>query len=166
MSTSFKTVLCASLLGASVLLALHAGPVSAAEPTGAAAEVLALVKAQWAAENQNKPAAQAWGSIADDYTEFNPQVPTLVEGKALAARFYEASLQGGDKGLVSEMVNPHVQVYGDTAILSYNYAGMTKDKDGKVQGNFAKSTRVYVRQGGEWKLVHANFAPVVSPDGP
>jgi hypothetical protein len=24
----------------------------------------------------------------------------------------------------------------------------------------AKSTRVYVKQNGSWKLVHANFAPV------
>ncbi|MFC5578302.1 hypothetical protein ACFPOA_09805 [Lysobacter niabensis] len=99
-----------------------------------------------------------------DYTEFNPDVPTLIEGKATAARFYEASLQGGDKGLVSEMINPHVQTYGDTAILTYNFAGMTKGSDGKIHNTFAKSTRIYVKQGGAGKLVHANFAPVITPD--
>lgn len=151
-----------ALLPLAVGLLLASGPLAAAEP-GAAAEVMALAKAQWSAEDQNKTAAQAWSSVADDYTEFNAVVPTLVEGKATAARFYDASLQSGDKGMVSEMINPHVQVYGDTAILAYNYAGVTKDHSGKMQPNLAKSTRVYVRQNGKWMLVHANFAPVVNP---
>lgn len=127
-------------------------------------EIMALARAQWAAEDGNKPASEAWTTIADDYTEFNPVVPVLVEGKALAGRFYEASRKSGDTGVVSEMLNPHVQFYGDTAILSYNFAGVTKDKDGKQSPNLAKSTRVYVKQGGKWMLVHANFAPVTVPD--
>ncbi|MFS8063326.1 MAG: DUF4440 domain-containing protein [Luteimonas sp.] len=146
-----------------IALMLAAGPLLSAEPSGAAADVIAVAKAQWAAENQNKPSSQALASIADDYTEFNGDVPTLLEGKAIAGRFYDASLQSGDKALVSEMVNPHVQVYGDAAILTYNYAGVTKGSDGKMHNNFAKSSRVYVKQGGDWKLVHANFAPVVAP---
>lgn len=158
--TSTNT-LCRTLLPLAIGLMLAAGTVAAAEPTGVAAEVMAAAQAQWAAENDNKPASQTMSSIADDYTEFNPIVPTLVEGKAMAAKFYTASLQSGDKTLVSEMINPHVQVYGDAAILTYNYAGMTKDGDGKMHNNAAKSTRVYVKQGGNWKLVHANFAPVV-----
>jgi len=53
-----------------------------------------------------------------------------------------------------------VQVYGDVAILSYNFIGVDKDRDGKTESVFAKSTRVYVKKGGKWLLVHANFAPV------
>ena len=156
-----KTIRTTSLpLAIGLMLAI--GTAAAAEPTGVAADVIAVAKAQWAAENESKPASQSMASIADDYTEFNPIVPTLVEGKAMAARFYTASLQSGDKNLVSEMANPHVQVYGDTAILTYNYAGMIKGGDGKMQNSVAKSTRVYVKQGGDWKLVHANFAPVVA----
>ena len=56
------------------------------------------------------------------------------------------------------MLNPKVQVYGDTAILSYNFFGLEQNKDGKVTPSRAKSTRVYVKQGGRWMLVHANFA--------
>lgn len=124
-------------------------------------EIIALTKAQWAAENQNKPTTEAWTSIAEDYTEFNPVVPTLVEDKAMAARFYNAGLDSPNTYPVSEMLNPRVQFYGDTAILTYNYAGMTRDKDGKMTPNLAKSSRVYVRQNGRWMMVHANFAPVV-----
>ncbi len=148
------------VLPAVLAMLVFVGQASAAEDPAAAAEVMALVKAQWASEDQNRPAAQSWGSVADDYTEFNPEVPTLIKGKAMAGRFFDASLQGGGKGLVSEMLNPHVQVYGDTAILTYNFAGMASDRDGKLDSNFAKSTRVYARQNGKWMLVHANFAPV------
>jgi len=68
----------------------------------------------------------------------------------------------GDKAMFSDMQNPKVQVYGDTAILTYNFAGIRRDKDAKLIPATAKSTRVYVRQGGKWVLVHANFAPVPS----
>ncbi len=34
---------------------------------------------------------------------------------------------------------------------------------GKTSPSLAKSTRVYAKPGGQWKLVHANFAPVTSP---
>jgi ketosteroid isomerase-like protein len=152
-----------AMLPVACVFAALAGPVPAAENPAVAAEVMAAARAQWAAQDQNKPAAQSYATVADDYTEFNAQAPVLMEGKALNGRFFDASLQGGDKGLVSEMLNPHVQVYGDTAILSYNYAGMLKDREGKIDYNFAKSTRVYVKQGGKWMLVHANFAPVTTP---
>jgi ketosteroid isomerase-like protein len=61
------------------------------------------------------------------------------------------------------MVNPKVQVYGDAAILTYNFVGVTKDKDGKTSPSTAKSTRVYAKMNGKWMLVHANFAPVGTP---
>ncbi len=150
----------------SLPLLLSAALVTAPSMAGAqnADEIMNLARAQWAAENQNQSTAQAWSSVSDDYTEFNPVVPVLVEGKAMAGRFYEAGLKSGGKGLVSEMLNPHVQFHGDAAILTYNYAGMDQDKDGKITPNLAKSTRVYVKEGGKWMLVHANFAPVVSPE--
>ena len=151
------------LLPLGLALLLAAGPGLAQQPSPAVAEIMAVVKAQWAGEDGRKSAAQAHASLAEDYTEFNPEVPVLLKGKELAGRIYEASLQGGDKSLASEMLNPHVQVHGDAAILTYNFAGLVKGSDGKLKSNLAKSTRVYVRQAGEWKLVHANFAPAWSP---
>lgn len=129
-----------------------------------AEEIMALAKAQWAAENQNKPAAEAMASVADEYTEFNPVLPVLLEGKAMAIRFYEGNMKGGGTGVVSEMLNPHVQFHGDVAILTYNYAGIDRDKDGKISPNLAKSTRVYAKKDGKWMLVHANFGAVVAPN--
>ncbi|MGA8212820.1 MAG: hypothetical protein WB799_04460 [Candidatus Sulfotelmatobacter sp.] len=57
--------------------------------------------------------------------------------------------------MVTEIINPKVQVYGDTAILTYNFAGLRQAKDGKIEPDTAKVTRVYVKQTGKWMLVHA-----------
>lgn len=151
------------LVFAAIALALIAIPINQAiAASGNADEIMALAKTQWAAENAMKPTSEAWTHVAEDYTEFNADLPTRVDGKAMAAKFYDAANQSGDVGIVSEMQNAKVQFYGDTAILTYNYAGMTKSRDGKVKPSIAKSTRVYVKQNGNWMLVHANFAPVVA----
>jgi ketosteroid isomerase-like protein len=119
-------------------------------------EIIAIVKAQWAAENK-KNTAEALKNVADDFTEFNSDFATRLDGKALAVRLGEAGNKGSGQTLASEMANEKVQVYGDVAILTYNYVGMSMDKDGKTEPARAKSTRVYVKQGGKWMLVHANF---------
>jgi ketosteroid isomerase-like protein len=125
-------------------------------------EVIAVTKAQWAA-GRAKNMAEAGKNIADDYTEFNGDAATRIEGKALSGRIEEANSKDPGVELLSEMLNPKVQVYGDTAILSYNFLGITQGKDGKVASNRAKSTRIYVKQGGKWMLVHANFQPDPKP---
>ena len=69
---------------------------------------------------------------------------------------------GSGQLILAQMSNEHVQVYGDVAILSYNYFGAAREADGKVENITAKSSRVYVKKNNEWWLVHANFAPVVT----
>lgn len=123
-----------------------------------AKEVIAITKAQWAAEMRND-VATAMKNVADDYTEFNPDYPTRLDGKEINWHLAEA-LAGSSSSLVAaEMANAKVQVYGNVAILTYNFIGSTKDKEGVVEAVRAKSTRVYVKNGGQWWLVHANFAP-------
>jgi len=130
---------------------------------GTEEEVIKATYAQWAAEIAKDDAGSA-AILADEYTEFNSNYPTRVDGKALNTRLYEAMAEGGGSMLAGEMANPKVQVYGDVAILTYNFLGVNKNADGETSTNLAKSTRVYVKQGGAWKLVHANFAPVSSDD--
>jgi ketosteroid isomerase-like protein len=127
--------------------------------TQVADEIMALAKAQWAAymANPNDIAGQ-YKNASDDYTEFNPAYSTRIDGKALNMRLAEANSKDPSRRLAAEMLNAKVQVYGDVAILSYNYAGVASNKDGVVEPVRAKSTRVYAKQGGSWKLVHANFA--------
>ena len=147
--------------GTMALLLMMGTPVRAADNPQVAAEIMALARAQWAAEIAGQPMAQQNASLADDYTEFNGDFPTLLVGKTMATRMGEVT--PNDKAMFSDMQNGRVQVYGDTAILTYNFAGIRAGADGKTQPQITKSTRVYVKEGGNWMLVHANFAPVFAP---
>ena len=146
--------------GTIALLLMIGTQVQAAENPQVAAEVMALARAQWASEIAGEPMAQQNLSLADDYTEFNGDFPTLLVGKAMSTRMGEVT--PNDKAMYSDMQNARVQVYGDTAILTYNFAGLRRAPDGKVAPSLAKSTRVYAKQSGQWKLVHANFAPLAA----
>ncbi len=145
-------------LGAIAALLAVSAPAVAGENPKVAAEVIALARSQWASEMANQSPAQQLVTVADDYTEFNPDYPTLLVGKSMALQMLAVPPYA--KTMFSEMQNPRVQVYGDTAILTYNYAGITVGADGKNKPTTAKSTRVYAKNGGRWMLVHANFAPV------
>jgi ketosteroid isomerase-like protein len=144
--------------GVIAAMLIVSAPARAGDDPKVAAEVIALARAQWASEIAGQTSAQQMSAIADDYTEFNGDYPTLLVGKSVAAGM--ADIPPWAKAVYSDMQNPRVQVYGDTAILTYNFAGITRSSDGKTQPAIAKSTRVYVKQGGKWMMVHANFAPV------
>ena len=123
-------------------------------------EIVSMVKAQWAAEIADPTNMTAmFKDFSDDYTEFNGEFATRLEGKSLNMRLSEPAGKDPNRTMVSEMLNPKVQVYGDVAILSYNYAGVSKNKDGEMKPVRAKSTRVYAKLDGKWKMVHANFSP-------
>ena len=146
--------------GTIALLLMIGAPVQAADNLQVAAEITALARSQWASEIAGEPMSQQNTTLADDYTEFNGDFPTLLVGKTMSTRMGEVT--PSDKAMYSDMQNARVQVYGDTAILTYNFAGLRRAADGKVSPSLAKSTRVYVRTSGQWKLVHANFAPVAA----
>ena len=120
-------------------------------------EIIAITYAVWKAEME-KNSAETNKILADDYTEFNSDYSTRLDGKEVIMKYYDALNLGSGKVIAAEMLNPKVQVYGDVAILSYNYSGMTQDRDGKTTPVKAISTRVYVKMDGKWKLVQANFA--------
>ena len=65
--------------------------------------------------------AQQNATLADDYTEFNGDFPTLLVGKTMSTRMGRS--RPTTRRCTSELQNGRVQVYGDTAILTYNFAG-------------------------------------------
>ncbi|MCE3285469.1 MAG: hypothetical protein K0R70_1725 [Steroidobacteraceae bacterium] len=120
-----KTVAGAAM--AAMLLLVSANDALAGDDPKVAAEVMALARAQWAAEVAGKNVAEQSVATAEAYTEFNPDFPMRLEGKALANRLTEAQSLDGSKSLAADMVNPKVQVYGDTAVLTYNFVGIVRD---------------------------------------
>src|ERR1051325_8969874 len=127
--------------------------------------VIAMTKAQWAAEIKDPTnVADQSKDMSDDYTEFNGDYATRLDGKAMNSRLAEAAGKNSGKTVGAEMANPKVQVYnGNVAILTYNYVGLSQDKDGKTTPNRAKSTRVYVKKDNKWMLVQANLAAAPLP---
>ncbi len=132
------------------------------QPRGAAAEsVVAITKAEWNALMQKNTAA-ALENVADDCTIWVPEFPNRLNGKEQIYNTNEAQSTGSGELILAEMSNEHVQVYGNVAVLSYNFFGVAREADGKIENITAKSSRVYVKKGSEWWLVHANFAPVIA----
>ena len=128
-------------------------------------EIMGMVKAGWAAQAADPGnVAESFKNVADDYTEFNGDYSTRIDGKSVSMNLAEPSGKAPGRRVAAEMLNPKVQVYGDAAILTYNFAGINKNKDGELKSFRAKSTRVYVKQGGKWKMVHANFAIDPKPE--
>jgi len=121
--------------------------------------VIAMTKAQWAAEIKDPTSiSEQMKDASDDYTEFNGDYATRLDGKAMNSRLGEAAGKASGKTIAADMANPKVQIYnGNVAILTYNYVGVIQDKDGKNEPARAKSTRVFVKKGDKWTLVHANF---------
>jgi ketosteroid isomerase-like protein len=122
--------------------------------------IIAMTKAQWTAEIKDPTnTTEQTKDMSEDYTEFNGQYATRLDGKAMNSRLTEAAGKASGKTISAEMANPKVQVYnGNVAILTYNYVGLTQDKDGKTEAQRAKSTRVFTKKDSKWMLVHANFA--------
>ena len=148
------------MLIASVCCTVFATNASAQQADQATADaVIATVKAQWAAEIKDPTSvAEQMKDASDDYTEFNGDYATRLDGKAMSSRLAEAAGKASGKTIAAEMANPKVQVYnGNVAILTYNYVGVTQDKDGKTEPARAKSTRVFVKKDNKWTMVHANF---------
>ncbi len=150
-----RVLLIAVMTTSSSLLALGQGQSQNAKIAEA---VIAMTKAEWAADIRDPSSvAEQSKDLAEDYTEFRPEYPTRLEGKDMYTRINTAGATGSSRTISSEMFNPKVQVYnGDVAILSYQYVGMDKDKDGKTETTRVKVTRVYVKRDGKWMLVHKN----------
>jgi len=146
---------------ATLSAACWAAPCLAAEDPRVAAEIIALVRQQWDAEISARPVSEQTIAMADDYTEFGEDYPVLFSGKALMERYSAAPFDA--QTLYAEMLNPKVQVYGSTAILTYNYLAHMKGLDGRIKPILSNSTRVYVRQSGRWMLVHSHFSRSMTP---
>src|SRR5438477_4903267 len=74
--------------------------------------VFAMTKAQWAAGIKDPTnVADQTKDMSDDYTEFNGDYATRLDGKTMNSRLAEAAGKDVGKTLVGEMANPKVQVY-------------------------------------------------------
>jgi len=146
----FVLLLFAAAWGVSVIGGFAAPP-SDAEVTRA---VIARERASfdaWRRKDKNFFA----GFLADDATYFGAMNPYLeTDPKENFLPKFEQMTEMF-KMLDFQMYNPRVQVYGDTAVLTYN-ASSTVSMGGRTMNYTSKMTSVYVRQGGAWRVVHGH----------
>jgi len=97
---------------------------------------------------------------AEDVTwfDFNPGPQLRVEGLE-AVRNMLAPLAKQIPPHTYELLDPKVQVYGATAILTFHWSGTTTD--GQPLGKW-KVTSVYHWNDANWHMVHAHWSPVQS----
>jgi len=113
---------------------------------------------------REKASAEAWKKkdkaffadfMSDDSTYFGAMSPYLETDPK--ENFLPKFEQYAElfKMIDFQMYNPRVQVYGDTAILTYNSSVMA-NFGGQPLNYTGKMTSVYVKQGATWRVVHGH----------
>jgi ketosteroid isomerase-like protein len=119
-----------------------------------AASIIAREKASVEAW-QRKDKAFFADFLADDATFFSFESPYLETDPK--ANFLPKFEQYADIFKINDfqMHNPLVQVYGDTAVLTYN-SSASVSMGGQMMNYTSKVTSVYIKQGNTWRVVHAH----------
>lgn len=89
---------------------------------------------------------------APGVTYFDPFVQHRVDGIAALKAWYEP-IRGKIRIDGDEIIDPHVQVIGDAAILTLQY--VSRGSEGAKRWN---CTEVYRRSGDDWKIVHSHWS--------
>ncbi|HUQ30577.1 MAG TPA: nuclear transport factor 2 family protein [Pyrinomonadaceae bacterium] len=119
-----------------------------------AASIIAREKASVGAW-QRKDKAFFADFLADDATFFSFESPYLETDPK--TNFLPKFEQYADIFKINDfqMHNPLVQVYGDTAVLTYN-SSASVSMGGQMMNYTSKVTSIYVKQGNTWRVVHAH----------
>ena len=104
---------------------------------------------------QRKDKAFFAGLLADDATYFSPHSPYLETDPVQNFLPKFEKMVETFKYEDFQMYNPRVQVYGDTAVLTYN-AATAVNVGGRTLHYTSKMTSVYARQGNTWRVVHGH----------
>lgn len=89
---------------------------------------------------------------APEVTYFDPHLPARIDGRDALSRYYE-TLRGKVRLDRYELLNPRVDVRGDTAILTFNYVSWT----GPTASRW-NATEVYRRAGAGWRIVQTHWS--------
>ncbi len=109
--------------------------------------------------------ANAWIQLhAVGNTRFGPGGTMLEKYHSLEER-RKNQQAASDAGVKFNIQSRHLEisVYGDTAVTTNYGMGTVTQPDGTVNPSNNRISRVWVKQGGQWKQVHQHFSPMVLP---
>ncbi|MEW5717908.1 MAG: DUF4440 domain-containing protein, partial [Chloroflexota bacterium] len=89
---------------------------------------------------------------APDVVYFDPFVERRLDGLDALMRLYE-SIRGQVHIDRYELINPHVQLCGDAAVLTFNYISYTGEKQSRWN-----CTEAYQRAQGEWHIIQTHWS--------
>jgi ketosteroid isomerase-like protein len=93
-----------------------------------------------------------------EITYFDESTPLRINGYGELKKKYD-QLVGKVNYDVMEFINPRVQVFENTAVLYYRFLSTTLNPDGTIKWRIPwHCTEVYVKKGGEWKIVHSHWS--------
>ena len=96
--------------------------------------------------------------IHEDLTLFTPSSPYRIDGKQDDKEEIEWSLSKlRTKVHFLQELQPHIQVYGNTAIVTYYNRG-AYGADGNEQIYYLKETNVLIKENSKWKIVHIHVS--------
>lgn len=126
-------------------------PLTKAAMDAEAQQVVEVERNAWEALKEKQMAALA-DYFAEDFSMFEESQAYRVQGKAEGLRGLESWLQ--QTTLRSyQMLEPKVQVVGDTALLTY-YFTEAGTSGGKEFSNAGKISMVFVKRDGAWRALH------------
>lgn len=119
-------------------------------------EVVALERA--ALERWGKGDPSGFLEIcAPDVVYFDPGLERRIDGLDALTRYYE-----GLRGTVSferfELINPLVQLVGDAAVLTFNYASSSTGRAPSCWN----CTEVYRRTGDSWRIIQTHWSYTIA----
>ncbi len=97
--------------------------------------------------------------LADDLEVFDT-VPYRFDGKEQFAQFLTGALEGFET-LNFSFRQPSCRVFNDNVGIVNAYDAFTGvTKAGKTEVSHGRTTLVFVKQAGQWKIVSAHFSPL------
>lgn len=127
------------------------------EPQATADQIVALERA--ALDRWGRGDPSGFLDLYDtDITYFDPLTATRIDGNEAMAAYY-APWRGKIFIDRFELLNPHVVVSGDMALLTYNLVNLARDAAGsEVTGSAWNSTVVFRRVANTWKSIHSHWS--------
>ena len=95
---------------------------------------------------------------ASDVSYFDPVTAARVDGHQAMTDYYQP-FAGKIHVSRTELLNPHVVIDGDMALLTYNLVNYVRAAGGEESvGSRWNSTVVYQRRDGAWKTIHSHWS--------
>jgi ketosteroid isomerase-like protein len=97
--------------------------------------------------------------ITDDFSLFVPNSPYRIDGKILDREEFEYSLKTGKSRVwLFQMLQPRVQIFGNTAVVSFYSRGSFGTSVNESGISFYKITDVLAKENNNWKIVHIHVS--------